>query len=141
MRVPLRSVSNTSTRSLTIFQYIHHIIMFTRNIARTLNPRSIGLSGLTAPATTGVRLFSGSTALKQVQELTSFEDYKTLINKEKVSIIDFYATWCGPCKAIEPIMEQLSERVPQATFARVDVDEHSDVAQDNQITAMPTIKF
>lgn len=118
--------------------------MFVKGLTRGAGQASMLKGSIAAgvnSANVGLRHFSGSRNLFQVKELTSFEDYKTLIGEEKLSIIDFYATWCGPCKAIEPIMEQLSERVPQASFARIDVDEQGDVAQDNGISAMPTIKF
>lgn len=62
-------------------------------------------------------------------------------NKEKVAVVDFYATWCGPCKAIAPIFEALAEKVPEVQFARVDVDRAEAVAAEYGITAMPTILF
>lgn len=66
---------------------------------------------------------------------------KLIDNKEKVSVVDFYATWCGPCKAIAPIFDALAQKVPEAQFARVDVDNAEDVAREYGITAMPTILF
>lgn len=111
------------------------------NSARAARNVLGGHTGSISSISRGTRSFTHSSVLKQVQEITSVEDYKTLISQDKVSVIDFYATWCGPCRAIEPIMEQLSEKVPQATFARVDVDQQTEIAQENEVTAMPTFKF
>ncbi|WEJ96387.1 mitochondrial thioredoxin [Yamadazyma tenuis] len=87
------------------------------------------------------RAFSYTSTLRAVEEVTSVNQFKDLIADDKVAIVDFYATWCGPCKAIEPVMEKLSERVPQASFLRVDVDQQAEIAKEYGITAMPTIKF
>lgn len=87
------------------------------------------------------RPFSQSLRHQQVQEITSFEQYENLIKTNNVTLVDFYATWCGPCKAIEPFLHQLSEKVPEVAFARVDVDQQVKIAEHNGITAMPSIFF
>ena len=55
-------------------------------------------------------------------------------------VVDFTATWCGPCKQIAPIFEQLAREFPQATLVKVDVDANQETAQFCQISAMPTFK-
>lgn len=58
------------------------------------------------------------------------------------TVIDFYATWCGPCKAISPLFEMLrSEYSDRINFRSVDVDIQTDVAEKYNITAMPTFVF
>ncbi|KAF5210526.1 mitochondrial thioredoxin [Clavispora lusitaniae] len=77
-----------------------------------------------------------------VSEVRDLPQLTSIINsKDKVSVVDFYATWCGPCKAIPPIFETLAQRIPEVQFARVDVDRATDVAAEYGITAMPTILF
>lgn len=88
-----------------------------------------------------IRSFSQSALRQQVKEVNSAEHFKQLIGTDKVTIVDFYATWCGPCKAIEPVMEKLSDMIPDAEFLRVDVDQQTSIAEEYGITAMPTIKF
>ena len=56
-------------------------------------------------------------------------------------VIDFYATWCGPCKMIAPQIEEMSNTMDNIVFLKVDVDEAEDVAQEYNITAMPTFLF
>ncbi|XP_053989898.1 thioredoxin-2 [Hylaeus volcanicus] len=57
---------------------------------------------------------------------------------DKLIVIDFYATWCGPCKMIAPKIEELSKEMPDVMFLKVDVDECEDVAEKYKITSMPT---
>ncbi|XP_054005072.1 thioredoxin-2 [Hylaeus anthracinus] len=57
---------------------------------------------------------------------------------DKLIVIDFYATWCGPCKMIAPKIEELSKEMPDVVFLKVDVDECEDVAEKYKITSMPT---
>lgn len=88
------------------------------------------------------RSFSSEAPKGNVQELEDLKQFQQFVsNGEKVSVIDFYATWCGPCKALEPIFAMLSERVPEVQFGRVDVDKAQDTAMEYGITAMPTCKF
>ncbi|KAJ1639531.1 thioredoxin [Pavlovales sp. CCMP2436] len=58
----------------------------------------------------------------------------------KLVVIDFTATWCGPCKAIAPIVEQLGER-DDIVVVKVDVDDNSETAAACGISSMPTFQF
>lgn len=63
-------------------------------------------------------------------------------SKQLPKVIDFYATWCGPCKAIAPLFDSLMEEYHgEVEFVRVDVDEDSATAQQYKIEAMPTFVF
>ncbi|GAA5901027.1 hypothetical protein JCM6882_006005 [Rhodosporidiobolus microsporus] len=53
-------------------------------------------------------------------------------------VVDAYATWCGPCKAIGPVFDQLAKNANWVKFLRFDVDKHPAIAQKYQVTAMPT---
>ncbi|TFY58927.1 hypothetical protein EVG20_g7973 [Dentipellis fragilis] len=70
--------------------------------------------------------------------VTSLAEFHKLINGDKTVIFDFWATWCGPCRVISPIFEQLSAKYPSAEFYKVDVDEQPDIAQEVGVRAMPT---
>jgi thioredoxin 1 len=63
--------------------------------------------------------------------------YKALTSSGPV-VVDFFATWCGPCKAIAPKLGELSETYPNVRFIQVDVDKVRSVAQEMHIRAMPT---
>ncbi|TFJ87588.1 hypothetical protein NSK_000939 [Nannochloropsis salina CCMP1776] len=58
----------------------------------------------------------------------------------KAVIVDFFATWCGPCKVIAPYFEELSTKFPDVVFIKVDVDENEEVAAFAGISAMPTFQ-
>ena len=63
-------------------------------------------------------------------------------NDKKLIVIDFYATWCGPCKMIAPAFEQLSQTYQnQAIFVKIDVDQAQDIAMEYKVNAMPTFKI
>jgi thioredoxin 1 len=72
------------------------------------------------------------------------EDLKTLntyaVQHDKIIVVDFHATWCGPCKMISPYFENLStlEEMKDVMFVKCDVDEAEDVAQYADVAAMPT---
>jgi len=71
---------------------------------------------------------------------TSKQDLLNQISKSgKVALVDFHATWCGPCKAIAPYVVEQSEK-NGITLIKVDVDQAPDVASAYGIQAMPTFK-
>ncbi|PIL27794.1 hypothetical protein GSI_10947 [Ganoderma sinense ZZ0214-1] len=78
----------------------------------------------------------------QPTHIDSVSDWNTALraakeNKQPI-IVDFFATWCGPCKVIAPIFEQLASHYPNGVFLKVDVDKVPPIAQKYQVTAMPT---
>jgi thioredoxin 1 len=70
----------------------------------------------------------------------SKSNFQDIINSEKPVLIDFYADWCGPCKAQTPILQQLkSEMGDEIRIVKVDVDKNPSLAQKLQVQSIPTL--
>tara|TARA_B100000902_G_scaffold18847_1_gene22612 strand:+ start:92 stop:400 length:309 start_codon:yes stop_codon:yes gene_type:complete len=67
------------------------------------------------------------------------EEYAALQNSENPVVIDFHATWCGPCKVLSPILEELEAEVENVDFVKLDVDQFPEIAGANQVMGVPTV--
>ena len=54
-------------------------------------------------------------------------------------LVDFYATWCGPCMMVAPIVEEIAAENPEMKICKVDVDKETEIARDFQIMSIPTL--
>jgi thioredoxin len=75
--------------------------------------------------------------VKQVPTKAAFDE--ELVNAgDRAVIVDYTATWCGPCRRIAPLVEELAGKYPSIVFLKVDVDENEETAKDQQVSSMPT---
>jgi len=81
--------------------------------------------------------------LKKVIKIHSEKEYHEIFDKarDKLIVVDFFAVWCGPCKAIAPVFAEHSITYPDAIFLKVDVDDFQPIASAAEIKAMPTFQF
>lgn len=79
--------------------------------------------------------------MSKTVKIESTTQFSNLLSSSRIVIADFYADWCGPCRTIAPMYEQLSShlsRPNQITFTKINTDEQQEIARAYNVTAMPT---
>ncbi len=75
-----------------------------------------------------------------VQEINVDNFDKEVLNSDKLTVVDFFANWCGPCRKLGPILEEVSEELAEKVkFAKIDTDENLDAAKKYQVSGLPTL--
>lgn len=74
-----------------------------------------------------------------VNHVNENEFNSEVANFEGVSVVDFWASWCGPCKMIAPIFEEVAGELTNAKFVKVNVDENPGLANQFRVASIPTI--
>lgn len=67
------------------------------------------------------------------------EQFDKLINNKNLVVIDFFATWCMPCKMLAPIMERVEAKMQDVKFYSVDIDESEEISKRYRIFSVPTL--
>lgn len=68
------------------------------------------------------------------------ESFNDIISGEGLTLVDFFATWCGPCKMMHPILEQLKEKMGDGIrIIKVDIDRNTETAQRYAVQSVPTL--
>ena len=76
---------------------------------------------------------------EKVIEVTSQNFEEEVLKSEKPVLIDFYATWCGPCKILSPIVEEAAKEKENVKFVKIDIDKTEDIAMQYQVMSIPTL--
>jgi thioredoxin len=75
-------------------------------------------------------------AVKDVTDATFEND---VLRAGRAVVVDFWAPWCGPCRAVEPALEQLAAESAQVAFVKLDVDENPETAARYDVLSIPTV--
>ncbi len=77
-----------------------------------------------------------------MREITKDTFYNEILPSKGVTVFDFFATWCGPCKMLSPILGELADEYEnKVNFCKVNVDEEGELAQQFKIMSIPTLIF
>ena len=75
-----------------------------------------------------------------VQEINSDMFDMEVLNQEGVTVVDFFANWCGPCRKLAPILEEVERDVEgRVNFKKIDTDENIETAKKYQVSGLPTL--
>ncbi|ANY06768.1 thioredoxin [Pseudonocardia sp. HH130630-07] len=73
-------------------------------------------------------------------DVTSSSFDQDVLKSEKPVLVDFWATWCGPCKMVAPVLDEIAgENTEKLTVAKLDIDANPEVARDYQVMSVPTM--
>lgn len=73
--------------------------------------------------------------------LKNKDEFSQIINENDIIVVDFFATWCGPCKMLAPVIENVEKVLSNVKFIKVDIDQFNDLASEYRIQSVPTLIF
>ena len=68
-----------------------------------------------------------------------YSQLKEIVAKEGKVLIDFFATWCGPCKMLAPVLDKVAAEIKDVTFVKVDIDKNVQAAEEYGVQVIPTL--
>ena len=69
----------------------------------------------------------------------TIDNFEQVKNSGKTVLLDFYADWCGPCRMVSPIVDEIAEENPQYLVGKINVDEQQELAQNFGVASIPTL--
>ena len=75
-----------------------------------------------------------------IKQKTKMHKFNDIINSANPVLVDFFATWCGPCQMLSPVLKQVKENLGERiTIIKIDVDKNQELAQKHQVRGVPTM--
>jgi thioredoxin 1 len=131
----LVSATATATAMLSFLLLVVIVVLINRFFAG----QAPKLAGASSPNSNSKSNSTNNSTMVQV--IQSEAEFQTAIQASNLVVVDFFATWCGPCKMIAPMLEKFSNDYSNVTFLKVDVDQLPTVASSQEVTSMPTLLF
>ena len=76
-----------------------------------------------------------------ITEITSKEQFDEAIKSENLTVVDFWATWCPPCRLLKPLLHKIAGEHPEIQLLTVDTEENPDLPTEYEVTNLPTVLF
>jgi len=76
-----------------------------------------------------------------MKQLTDKDFDKVILSSPNIIVVDFFATWCGPCKAMAPILEEWDAHYEKIDFFKVDIDQSPELSRRFKVASVPTFKI
>ena len=77
--------------------------------------------------------------MSEIQHVSDDSFEEEVLGSKTPVLVDYWAEWCGPCKVLSPILEELSDEVDGVEFVKLDVDQHPEIAGANGVMGVPTV--
>ena len=75
-----------------------------------------------------------------VQEINTNNFNSEVVNSDKITVVDFFADWCGPCRKLSPILEEVEQELSdRVKFTKINTDENIESAKEYQVSGLPTL--
>ena len=78
---------------------------------------------------------------ENIIEITSKDQFDESVKSEKLTIVDFWAVWCGPCRVLKPLLHKIAGEHPEIQLLTVDVDANQELAAQYDINSIPAVFF
>lgn len=79
--------------------------------------------------------------MSNILNINTSQELNKIIQEKQYVILDFYANWCGPCKALSPVLQDISNELNDVTFIKIDVDKAEELRETFKISSIPTLIY
>lgn len=79
--------------------------------------------------------------MSNIKALTTAEFKEAVLEQSNLSVVDFWATWCGPCQMLSPVVDEVSKEFDDVNFFKVNVDEEPELTMQFGVKSIPTLAF